>query len=300
MPRVSVLIPALNSASTLGATLDHLAEQSHRDFEVIVVENGPDRLGRSAVEARIPGATHLEFESAMLPHRAINRGLDFAQGELLAFTDADAYPAPDWLEQLLAAQAERGPVIIGAVADYGNGWISEAAHLCKFDKWLPGGSPRLVEEGPTVNMLIERSAFERVGPFAEDTIHADTDLSWRLRRDGCSLWFEPKAVVAHHHRHTFGSLLAERYRRGRRFARFERRWIQRGRGSIVTRAGASLVPLRLTNQLLRVSRNAAGAGMTVSFLRSWPIVALGLYAWLLGEAHGLLAANKGADEVAPP
>lgn len=278
-----MLIPALNAGRTLPACLQHLAEQSYRDFELILVESGPES-SQDVVREKLPDARHLSFERPLLPHAALNRAAEHATGELLVFTDADAYAEPDWLERLVLAHEQLGPVVVGAVAPFGKRWLDQGAHLAKFDKWLPGGGRRTLGEGPTVNLLLERKLFDEVGPFSESTIHADTALCWRLREAGYSIWFEPQAVVVHHHLHSWSSLLQERYQRGCGFALYQLGSSEPGRLRAAGRAIVSLLFLRLVNQLRRVLVHASQAGQQGVGLSTSPVFASALYAWLLGEA----------------
>lgn len=282
MPEISVLVPALGAEKTLSACLRSIASQTFQDFELIVIVSGGQVCRQIARIA--PRASFLAFDEPLLPHEALNRGLKHAAGRLLAFTDADAYPEPDWLQKLVAAHQTRGPVIFGGVACYGSAWLDRGAHLCKFDKWLAGGHVRTVNEGPTVNMLLERQILDEAGPFREDTIHADTDMSWRLRRAGYPLWFDPAAVVTHHHLHSWRGLLRERYARGRAFAQFETSWVAHGHPTTLMRAMAGILPLRLASQVVRILCNARRARQLAGAVTALPVIGSGLYAWLLGES----------------
>ncbi|MBL8182224.1 MAG: glycosyltransferase family 2 protein [Blastocatellia bacterium] len=100
-PKVSVIIPAYNVAPYISETLDSVAAQKFRDFEVIVVNDGsPDTVA---------------LERAIRPHReniiyikqanlgagvARNTGIKHARGEVIAFLDGDDI----WLPEFLASQ----------------------------------------------------------------------------------------------------------------------------------------------------------------------------------------------------
>ena len=53
-PLVSVLLPTYNSAATLGPALDSLAEQTERDHEVVVVDDGSRRTARRKCSGHAP------------------------------------------------------------------------------------------------------------------------------------------------------------------------------------------------------------------------------------------------------
>jgi glycosyltransferase involved in cell wall biosynthesis len=97
-PFVSAIVPVLNDAKRLKKWLEALAAQTYpKDaYGIIVVDNGSTDGAREAVER-----FNLKYirEPAQGLHKARNAGIMTAKGEILAFTDADCIPAPDWLER---------------------------------------------------------------------------------------------------------------------------------------------------------------------------------------------------------
>src|SRR5204862_2317327 len=108
-PRVTVVIPAYRSAATVGGTLEALRRQRFRDFETVVVDSSPDDA-TAGVVSRFGEVRLVRRRERLLPHAARNRGLGEARGAIVAFTDPDCQPAPDWLERLAAAR-DRGPTL---------------------------------------------------------------------------------------------------------------------------------------------------------------------------------------------
>ena len=103
MTDVSVVIPARNAAATIGRTLSALgAQQTDASYEVIVVDDGS--TDDTIAIARAAGARVLE-QHAQGPAQARNLGRRSANAGVLAFTDADCYPDPGWVEAALAAVA---------------------------------------------------------------------------------------------------------------------------------------------------------------------------------------------------
>jgi GT2 family glycosyltransferase len=287
MPRVSVIIPAHEARSTLPHCLACLRSQSFADFETIVIDSGP-RPSLEDSEAAAPRLRVLRFPETLLPHAASNRAAALADGGLLAFLDADAYARPGWLAGLVEAWKREGGVVMGGVACYGNRWIDRGAHFAKFDKWLPGLAPRRLTDAATVNLLMARNLFEEIGPFLESSIHADTDLSWRLREASVPLSLVPGAFVEHHHRHSLASLWRERSLRGRSYSDLWLQWNRPSRIRLAARGVVSALPFRLVSQTARVTRHASEAGELAALMATLPVVTGGLYAWLLGESAGYL------------
>jgi GT2 family glycosyltransferase len=128
------------------------------------------------------------------PSRQRNIGWRGASGELIAFTDDDCRPEPQWLERLAAvAQANSGQVVQGRTrpepleAD-----ILKAPHVRTL-------SVKPVNAyAQTCNILYPRALLERLEGFDERAIAGeDVGLSLRARRAGATVVAAPDAVVNH-------------------------------------------------------------------------------------------------------
>lgn len=295
MPTVSVLVSVYRSEATLERSLEAIRRQSFRDFEVVIVDSGPDEQCERIVADRFSEFRYFRASHRLSADAARNYGLERSHGKVVASTDPDAYPRQDWLERLVAAHDQSNGLIIGGVACYGQRWLDLGAHLCKFGRWLPGGPARQVDDGPTVNLLVSKQLLDRVGGKLGG-IHGDTDLCWRIRAQGGEIWLNPDAVVEHHHRQTWRSLMQERHERGRQFGVLWLSWHPMSGAGRMWRLFITLLPLRLLSQLTRVARNAAQAEMLGAYIRTLPVVASGLYAWLLGEAGAFLGLKPDTDQ----
>ncbi len=116
-PKVSVIIPAYNTAAFIAETLNSVFGQAFRDFEVIVINDGsPDTTELEvALEPYRNRIRYLKQENRGLPG-ARNAGIGLARGELLAFVDSDDL----WLPDYLSAQVEfldAHPRVYASIAD---------------------------------------------------------------------------------------------------------------------------------------------------------------------------------------
>lgn len=283
-PALSVIIPAYNSHGTLAGCLEALARQTFQDFETIVVDSGPDGTAERIVAESFPQVRFERSARRLLPHAARNRGIELSRGELLVFTDPDIYARPDWLERLVGAHALTGETVVGALACHGRRWLDQGIHLCKFSKWLPGGEARAVDMSPTANMLISRRQFEDAGGLPGDQMLGDVTLSRRLHQRGVRLWFEPQAVVEHHHLQDVAGFLRERYTRGRMYGDLRLGWLARRRSSSWAYLVITVLPLRLARVLGLVALHCWKADQTGWYLGTLPLIAAGHAASLAGEA----------------
>jgi glycosyltransferase involved in cell wall biosynthesis len=102
MPRVSVIIPAYNAAPTLPQTLRSVLEQTYRDYEIAVVDDGSTDRTAEVVERSAPAARCLRQGNAGVA-AARNHGIDQSSGELVAYLDADDLWEPTKLERQVGA-----------------------------------------------------------------------------------------------------------------------------------------------------------------------------------------------------
>jgi glycosyltransferase involved in cell wall biosynthesis len=171
-PRVSVIVPARGAGATLPRTLAALdAQRGAPEFEVRVVE---DAAGEG-------------------PARARNEGVAATSGPLLAFTDADCFPEPEWLA--------RGSAALEA-ADLVQGAVLPERPPGPFDRTVWVRRPHGLFE--TASLFVRRELFERLDGFErwlvpEDgkELGEDVLLGWRARRAGARVAFAPDAVVRH-------------------------------------------------------------------------------------------------------
>ena len=101
MARVSVVIPAYNAANFIRDTVDSALAQTHRDLEVIVVNDGStddtlNRLQPYGSRIRV-----LDLANGGVA-RARNTGVKEATGSWIAFLDADDLWRPEKIERQLA------------------------------------------------------------------------------------------------------------------------------------------------------------------------------------------------------
>jgi hypothetical protein len=129
-----------------------------------------------------------------VPARKRNVAWRTADAPLLAFTDDDCRPEPDWLERLLERSARTpGAVVQGATRpDPLEHDVFAAPHVHTLTVDPPGRAAQ------TCNILYSRELLERLGGFDPDApTGEDTELAMRAREAGAELVGAPAAVVYH-------------------------------------------------------------------------------------------------------
>lgn len=98
--KFSVIIVNYNSAGRLKRCLEHLNQQTYRDFETIVFDNASDDNSVEQALVVAADAKIIRSSSNIGFAAANNRAAEIAAGEWIAFLNPDAYADPTWLEEL--------------------------------------------------------------------------------------------------------------------------------------------------------------------------------------------------------
>jgi succinoglycan biosynthesis protein ExoO len=115
--KVSIIVPAHNAAHFVGYAISSALSQTHKDIEIMVVDDGSTDDTSAVVEAlqqTDPRIVLLKTPRALGPAGARNVALAHATGDWIALLDSDDEFVPDRLEKLLRIAEARG---LDALAD---------------------------------------------------------------------------------------------------------------------------------------------------------------------------------------
>lgn len=210
-PSVSVLVVAYRSRDTIERVSAALRAQTFAPAEILVLENGSP-AGEQVEPKQVASAARLIVSDRNLGFAAGNNTLAReACGDWLVLLNPDAFPEPDWLEQLLAAtmrwpdarifgSTQRAYAAAGRLD--GAGDVYHAAGLA-----YRAGYGREMQPPPEgevfaacgAAMMIRRDLFEELGGFDEDYFCyvEDVDLSFRARLLGHRAIQVRDAIVEH-------------------------------------------------------------------------------------------------------
>ncbi|HJV62151.1 MAG TPA: glycosyltransferase family A protein [Albitalea sp.] len=183
--RISVVIPTFHRPELLARCLGAVLAQRFDPgaCEVIVVDDGHDEATREQVQAMAPAGgqpavRYLRPGNGRGPAVARNAGWRAARGALVAFTDDDTVPDPNWL-----AEGERE--MDSRVAVCGRVVVPPLDEPPTDHELMTRGLASA--EFVTANAFVRRDALEQVGGFDERFTRAwreDSDLQFRLCRLG--------------------------------------------------------------------------------------------------------------------
>lgn len=233
-PLITVVVPTKNNEGTIAELLDSLANQSFRDFEVVLADSSSDRTPEIA--ARYSFVRVVRVPPVGL-NAARNAGVREARGEIVAFTDGDCRARPDWLQRIAEffeshpeAAAVGGSVLTARelsgrlVADYYNEALWPMMPIYRSTLEITARSFHRVRV-PNGNNLAFRRGVLLQNPFDEGVRggYDEVELLWRLCSSGYRVYAEPSIAVEHFHTSSLRKLLRRGFSYGRGHYLFYRR-----------------------------------------------------------------------------
>lgn len=169
---ISVIMPVHNGASFLNEALESIVSQEYSPLEVIVVDDGSTDTTKKVFEGFSNLTKQYVFQERRGPAAARNRGLQLAQGDVIAFLDADDLWPDNKIKSQLAIlnsdsrlEAVYGRVQFMLVSGAGNDF------------------KELGEPSIGVNLgsaLFRKSVFEKFG-FFDEALASSEDVDWFMR-----------------------------------------------------------------------------------------------------------------------
>ena len=181
MPQISVIIPCFNSGKYLRECLDSVLSQTSQDFEVIVVDDGSTDDTPSIIKS-YGSRVRLIRQDNKGPSSARNAGIKIAQGNYIAFQDADDV----WLPRKLELQyrfLQENPPYLWVYSDMSTFNDKQVLQ----ESWF---SDRSTHEGkvleklinsnfiPTITVLIKKQLLLEVGGFDEKLRSCEDKELW--------------------------------------------------------------------------------------------------------------------------
>ena len=195
---ISVIIPVRDRVDLVGRAIDSVIAQSHRDFELIVVDDG----SVDGTADRVQSEYGEQLELRRLPQSkgvsaARNHGIGVARGEWFAFLDSDDTWHPDKLEQQVYGLQDSGL----RVCHTDEIWIRNGVrvnphkHHQKHGGWIFRQALPLCAMSPS-SLVLHRDVFEAIGLFDESLPACeDYDLFLRLTCRFEVLYLEQKLTT---------------------------------------------------------------------------------------------------------
>lgn len=209
LPFVDVVIPHLNDRDRLEQCLALLHSQSYPadSFHVTVVDNGSKRPIDDLVAAFPLASVTLEAERGCGSAR--NRGVASTSGDILAFTDSDCRPDPDWILNAVNRLTHEDIDIIAGNIKVFCAEDARPTDVELFDKVFGFEARRYAERkhfATGANIVVPRAVFEKIGPFRNGLLPEDLEWGRRAHGMGLRIRFAPDVLIRHPARRTWAEL----------------------------------------------------------------------------------------------
>lgn len=205
--KVSIIIPVKEVNDYIREAISHILKMDYEDYEIIIF---PDVRPEDSFPK-----TNIIPTGDIGPAEKRDLAMRYARGEILAFLDDDAYPSTDWLSNAVRHFQDEDVAAVGgpAVTPRDDSTLQKASGAL-YASWLVcggyeyryvPGKTREVDDYPTVNLLVRKNVFKRLGGFdsnywpGEDT-KLCFDITRRLKK---KIIYDPDVLVCHHRRPLF-------------------------------------------------------------------------------------------------
>jgi GT2 family glycosyltransferase len=209
-PKISVVVPAHNSAQDLGLCLKALNHSSIPYHECIVVDDAStDETPKVAEDA---GCRLIRMKANSGPAAARNAGAAIATGDVLFFIDSDVCVSVDTLQRV-TDHFGADPKLDALIGSYDDR-PQQADFLSQYKNLLHHFVHQQGSETASTFWsgcgAIRREIFARYSGFSEDYKRPaieDIELGYRLKADGCTIMLDKQLQVKHLKAWTFWRLL---------------------------------------------------------------------------------------------
>ncbi len=222
-PKFSIIIPVYNRPQELEELLHSLLQQTLKDFEVVVVEDGSTVRSEGIVDAfRDAMPIHYVEKPNSGPGPSRNVGFAHAEGAYLVVFDSDCVVPPQYLDVVSRALSSRGLDAWGgpdrAHEDFTifQRAVGYTMASVLTTGGIRGGKNRVGWFQPrSFNMGLARHVFTKTGGFHFDRYAEDIEFSIRMRAGGFKVGLIPEAFVYHKRRTNVGAFVRQVFHFGR-------------------------------------------------------------------------------------
>jgi cellulose synthase/poly-beta-1,6-N-acetylglucosamine synthase-like glycosyltransferase len=201
----SIIIPVKELNDYVRETVPYILSLDFADWELFIVTNENQKT-------EWPNESRIKMMSSGRVGPAEKRDIAaaVATGQYLVFLDDDSYPEPNLLSLALekfkdGAVALGGPAVT-PITDSFKQRVSGAVFSSRItggspERYRPVGDQREVDDWPSVNLMMSRDIFLKIGGFNSPYWPGeDTFLCLKLLRAGYRVTYVPNLIVWHHRR----------------------------------------------------------------------------------------------------
>ena len=206
--RYSIIIPVFNRPDEVDELLQSLTEQTVKDFEVVIVEDGSKTPCKDVVD-KYANSLHLiyYYKENGGPGPARNYGVERANGDYVLILDSDCVLPPTYLEAI-ETELNSNPCDAFGGPDRAHDSFTPVQKAISYSMTsffttggIRGGKKKLDKFYPrSFNMGVRRDVYNALGGFSKMRFGEDIDFSIRIFKGGYRCRLFPKAWVWHKRR----------------------------------------------------------------------------------------------------
>lgn len=199
---ISVIIPVYNDFKRLKKCIHSLMEQTFEPLEIIIVDNNSTLEEKEKIKNLVCNKSNLimlEEDKIQGSYAARNKGLKYAKGDIIAFTDSDCIPKSNWIEKIKEGFIKKETdAIAGRIEFIFNDKDSLGEIVDSLISMQNKEKVRRRGVAVTANLAVKKSIFNKIGLF-NPNLKSGGDINWtnKLTKLGFDLMYDEKMVVEH-------------------------------------------------------------------------------------------------------
>ena len=219
----SIIVPVFNRPEEIDELLQSLCQQTLKDFEVVVVEDGSSIPCKDVCD-KFADVLDLHYYNKPNsgPGQSRNYGAERAKGDWLIVLDSDVALPVDYMEQVAKSLDQEGRCDAWGGPDAAHSSFTSVQKAISYSMTsffttggIRGGKAKLDKFYPrSFNMGIRREVYQELGGFSKMRFGEDIDFSYRIVEAGYKTRLLPTAWVWHKRRTDFRKFFRQVYNSG--------------------------------------------------------------------------------------
>lgn len=221
--KYSIIVPVYNRPDEVDELLGSLTEQTEKDFEVIIVEDGSLVTCEKVCNGyKATLDIHYFMKENSGPGQSRNYGVARAKGEYVIILDSDVVLPPGYIESV-SDELEKAPADAFGGPDKAHSSFTDIQKAISYSMtsfFTTGGirgskKKKLDKFYPrSFNMGVRRDVYNKLGGFSKMRFGEDIDFSIRIFKTGCKCRLFPESWVWHKRRTDFRKFFRQVYNSG--------------------------------------------------------------------------------------
>ena len=222
--KYSIIVPVYNRPDEVGELLESLSNQTLRDFEVIIVEDGSVKTCKDVCDKYADILVlHYYAKENSGPGQSRNYGAERANGEYIIILDSDVVLPKGYVEAIdKSLSSEKEDIVAFGGPDAAHPSFTPVQKAISYSMTsffttggIRGGKAKLDKFYPrSFNMGIRRDVYQQLGGFSKMRFGEDIDFSYRIVEAGYMPRLFPDAWVWHKRRTDFRKFFRQVYNSG--------------------------------------------------------------------------------------